>query len=214
MVNHKAQYKDITGQRFGRWTVIEPAGKTSDNHKLWHCRCDCGIERNVVGKELRNGKSKSCGCLSTDTFRETITKHGLRYHPLYVTWCNIHARCENSNNPEYKHYGGRGIRVCDEWKDVTSFIGWAEANGYRSGLQIDRIDNNGNYEPDNCRFVTHTGNQNNKRTNRLLTYEGRTQTISQWAKELNVPSDRIRSRLNMGWNVEDVLFKPKQRVRA
>lgn len=211
-MNRNPQYKDISGQRFGRWTALEPAGKTPDNHMMWRCRCDCGTERNVLGKDLRSGKSTSCGCISFEKFKSAVTKHGFCHHPLYTVWLNMKARCNNVNFDQYKNYGGRGIKICKEWEsNPEAFIRWGLENGYEYGLQIDRIDNNMGYSPSNCHFVSAAENQNNKRTNRVIIYKGRKQTLMQWSRELGVPESRIRNRLDRGWSVKDALFKPPRR---
>lgn len=211
MVNHNRQFVDITGQRFYRWSVIGIASKTSDNHQKWHCICDCGAERDVLGKDLRNGKSKSCGCLSRELSAKRAEKHGLHKHPLYTIWCNMHSRCENPNNPSFYNYGGRGIKICEEWNNPESFILWGISHGYSEGLQLDRINNDGDYSPENCRFVPLYVNQNNKRTNWNICFCGIVLTISQWSTFLGVPEARIRHRLYSGWSVEDALFKPKSK---
>ena len=199
---------DLTGQRFGLLTVLKRHGH-SGNEVTWLCKCDCGKESVVMGEALRRGKTKSCGCLRRLHIVEANTKHGLVHTPLYRIWSNAKSRCFDVNCKSYKNYGGRGITVCDEWKDdFQAFYDWAMANGYKEGLSIDRIDNNGNYEPSNCRWTTVKEQSNNRRNNRYLEFRGEKKTASQWAELLGIKTSTIYSRLKYGWSVEETLTKP------
>ena len=158
---------DLTGCKFGRLTVEKRSGSNKRNEAMWLCKCDCGNEKIVVGKLLRNGHTKSCGCLRPDV----ITKHGFAKHNqvdrLYRVWKQIRCRCYNPKVKEYKYYGGRGIKMCEEWDDYSNFREWALDNGYDENAKwgdctIDRIDSNKNYEPNNCRWVNMKVQQNNK----------------------------------------------------
>lgn len=142
---------DLTGKRFGHWLVLIRTTNSKIGHPRWLCRCDCGREKIVQGGNLRNGGSKSCqNCQNKGNY-----KHGLRRTRLYNVWANIIKRCENPNATHYERYGGRGIRICSEWrKRFMVFRRWALSHGYKDGLTIDRIDNDGNYEPSNCQFIT------------------------------------------------------------
>lgn len=192
---------DLTGQHLGRWTVIEYAGNTH-NGAWWKCRCDCGTVRIVNGRKLRDGTSKSCGCLR----RELMSKHGASNTRLYGIWTNMKGRCNNPNAEGYKDYGGRGIQVCDEWAhDFSVFQEWAMSHGYQESLSIDRVDVDGNYCPENCRWASMKEQQNNKRTNVFCEIDGETRTLSQWAEFSNLPKYEIYDRWRRGKRGYDLI---------
>lgn len=199
---------DLTGQKFGRLTVIRRTESTNKNIK-WVCLCECGNYTNVFGIDLKSGKTQSCGCVHSEQLTKRNYKHGLCDDPLRVVWSGLKDRCYNMNCKAYKNYGGREITVCDEWRnDFQAFYYWAMSNGYKNGLTIDRIDVNGNYEPSNCRWATMKEQANNKRNNRLITYNGKTQTITQWADETGIERRTISARISRGWNIERTLSTP------
>ena len=141
-----------------------------------------------------------------------VLKHGMSYSKIYSTWQRIKNRCYRENFPHYKSYGGRGIKVCDEWLDkengFINFKNWAFNNGYKDGLSIDRINVNGNYEPSNCRWITMKEQASNKRTNIFYTINGKTMTQTQWCEYYNIPRTNIRRRISSGWSVLDAYTKP------
>lgn len=154
---------DLTGRQFGHLTVLRRAeDKIRANGKkktVWLCRCDCGKEKNILGENLRKGSAKSCGCHRGEALIAYSTKHGKRYERVYGIFCEMKKRCYNNHCANYKNYGGRGIKICDEWlNDFNSFYDWSMSHGYSDKLTIDRIDNDGNYEPSNCQWITKSEN--------------------------------------------------------
>ena len=199
--------KDLTGQKFGKLTVIEYLGIF--NHKArFECICECGNTKVVTGVHLRNGHVRSCGCLAKNNMNQTT--HGLSNHPLYNVWQGIKARCNCNTDKHYKFYGGRGISICDEWKnDFKAFYDWSMSHGYQKGVMLDRIDNDLGYSPDNCRWVNSKIQNNNRRNNILIRFNGKTQTLAQWSDEINIKMTTLYNRLNaLGWSIEKTLTTP------
>lgn len=194
------KFIDITGQVFGRLTVLGYSHKDHHRNSYWKCRCACGKELVVLKSNLTCGKTLSCGCYNREqnSLNHQLGKD-LDRTCLYNKWINMKRRCYNPTTDGYKDYGGRGITVCDDWiNDFDNFFQWSMKNGYKKGLTIDRIDVNGNYCPKNCRFVTQKQQANNKTNNRYITCDNKTLTLSQWANILKVDSCYIRYRLNKG----------------
>ena len=204
----KSVATDMAGRRYGRWTVFERAG-SKHGMATWLCRCDCGQEANVFGNNLRSGKSKGCrSCAS----REKATTHGGTGTRLHNIWFNMRQRCGNKNHHGYKNYGGRGIRVCAEWDESFGpFRAWAMANGYKSDLSIDRINNDGNYEPGNCRWATSRQQQRNARSNVHVTINGVTKLICEWAEIAGIEYATLLHRVDRGWRGERLLSPSTRR---
>ena len=209
------KFYDLTGKQFGRWTVISYIPGTKIKPSKWLCRCSCGKEAKVPSDRLRSGRSQSCGCLHYETVSKVLTKHGCTNERLYKLWTSMRNRCGNKNEKCYHNYGGRGIKICEEWNDYSNFRDWAVNNGYDENADfgkctIDRIDVNGDYSPNNCRFISLKQQENNRTNNRLLTFNGETKTMAEWAKETGINYGTISTRINRHrWTVEDALtIKP------
>lgn len=197
-------FKDLKEQKFGKLTPISYYRK--HNRVYWHCKCDCGNEVDVRSDGLSTGQTKSCGCLHKEVVSKLKTKHKKCNTRLYDSWTDLKQRCYNKHNNRYKNYGGRGITVCDEWRNnFQSFYDWAMSNGYQENLTIDRIDVNGNYEPSNCRWIDRKTQQRNTTRNRYITIGGETHCVSEWCEILNLKDRTVRSRLNYGWSIEKAL---------
>ena len=192
---------DLTGKRFGRWLVLERVSNDKNRQPRWLCRCECGREKIVRGFVLRNGKS--CKCIYC-----ARTKHGLSRTRLYNLWTGMIGRCKNANKTDYKYYGGRGIKVCPEWQeDFMVFREWALEHGYKHRLTIDRIDNDGNYKPENCRFATMKIQNRNSRHNRLIKIGNEIKPVSEWAEQAGINCETLAYRIDSGWP-EHKLFVP------
>ena len=204
---------DLIGKRFGALTVIERRPSDAKGQSMWLVRCDCGNEKIVRGHDLSQGKTTTCGCsrIKSCVFYE----HGLSKDKLHGLWRNIKGRCYNPNNPSYKFYGGRGIKMCDEWtNDFVAFYDWAHANGYKEGLQIDRIDVDGDYCPENCRWVSKITQANNTRRNIYVTMNGTTKTIAEWCKELGINYHSVQTRTYKGWDPMLALTTPFDKTQS
>lgn len=196
---------NLIGQRFHRLVTIErvPNRGTST---MWKCRCDCDTIVVVHSKYLRNGRTRSCGCLRRETAAHQgriQATHGMSKTPTYQVWGAMRSRCLNPRHPRFVDYGGRGIQVCERWDSFENFL--ADMGEAPTGLELDRIDNNGNYEPSNCRWATHQQQMQNRRNGRNLTHDGRTQCITAWAREVGLTRTCITNRLKRGWNIADTL---------
>ena len=203
----KSRKKYIIGKKFGRLTVI----KKMENNK-YLCKCDCGNETVVYASNLITGHTKSCGCNKKYSGKNLKT-HGLSKLRLYKIWKDIKERCYKSNNKAYKNYGGRGITICEEWKnDFKAFHDWAFANGYDENAEygkctIDRINSNGNYEPNNCRWIDIKEQARNKRNNALFTYNNETYCIAEWAEKFKIRYNTLWARLNIyKWDIKKALI--------
>ena len=196
---------DLTNQKFGKLLVLEKA-ITQNEKVMWKCLCDCGNIVFVKGVNLKNNRTKSCGCIKMEVLLKRNTKHSQRHTKLYEVWKTMKQRCYNPNNKSYKNYGGRGISICDEWKNnFMSFYNWSIENNYKEGLSIDRINVNGNYEPSNCRWTTRVVQQNNTRVNKYFTINNETKTLADWCRIYNVNYTTTYTRLEKGLSIIDAL---------
>lgn len=202
---------DLSGHRFGKLTVIERIG-TKNNSPYWKCKCDCGNYTNATSANLKSGNVISCGCQRI----ESAQTHGLSKTRIYHIYSGMKSRCFNKNYHAYKHYGGRGITVCDEWlgeNGFQNFYEWSMNNGYADNLTIDREDNDKGYSPDNCRWVTQEIQARNKRSNLLIEYNGETKPLIEWSEELNIPYDILNDRITgLGWDAEKAFKKPIKKM--
>ena len=205
------KFQDLTGQRFGRLLVVKRNENNKNGDAMWLCLCDCGNKIIVRGCDLRRGSTQSCKCLQKELSANRLTKHGLTNTRLHRIWSGMLRRCYNKNDPNYPRYGGRGISICEDWKtNFKLFYDWAMSNGYSDELSIDRIDVNGNYEALNCRWANNKEQSNNKNNNHLVTFNGKTQNVTQWCEELGLNRTRVYKRLKKGWCVEKALFYKKE----
>lgn len=207
------KFIDLTGQRFGTLVAIETKGKTKLGSYKWLCKCDCGNFKIIDGSSLRTGNTKSCGCATSEYKIKAITKIPNSNKRLVRIYHEIKDRCFNHKTKCYKNYGGRKITICNEWLNpkngIINFYNWAMKNGYKDDLTIDRINNDGNYEPNNCRWVTRKEQQNNRRNNVYITYNGQTKTMKQWSEILNIKYNTIRRRIKEGFPKELYLYNGK-----
>lgn len=186
---------DITGERFGRLVVLERAGTNDRGASLWRCRCDCGNEKVTRGFVLRQGRCRSCGCLQDEQRRAKRKTDVGSESTEYNTWEGMKARCLNPDSEAYADYGGRGIAVCARWLSFENFL--ADMGKRPNGRSLDRIDNNGNYEPGNCRWATRREQANNKRSNHLVSINGRSMSLMSSCRELGLSYIVTRRRLEL-----------------
>jgi len=203
------KFIDLEGQVFTRLTVLGFCGRTNLGMTLWWCECVCGQIRKVLTGGLRNGSSKSCGCLTRSGQGAT---HRMSFTPEYNTWVLMKGRCLNPNNQDYAHYGMRGIKVCDRW--LNSFENFFVDMGKRPSPKhtIERIDNNGNYEPKNCEWATRKKQSNNRGCNHYITFQEQTKTLAQWSEISGISYGALKGRLKREWDIEDALTIPVKTV--
>lgn len=197
--------RDLTGKKFGRLKVLKRV-ENKGKETVWLCRCDCGKKSVVFSSNLLKGHTKSCGCLKEES--KGNFKHGFSKTKLGNIYNSIKDRCFRKKCKEYKFYGGRGITMCEDWKNNSlNFFCWAINNGYKEGLSIDRIDVNGNYEPTNCRWITRAEQSKNKRTNIFITYNNETHILNDWSKITGIDRRTIQSRIKKFGICDKVFYK-------
>jgi hypothetical protein len=205
-----AQALDLTGHRYGMLTVISFSGLSKGRRpeKLWDCRCDCGEHKTVRQNNLRSGHTKSCGCHMRAQTSKANKKHGFARTPTYTCWRNMKSRCLNPRDAAYKNYGERGITVCDRW--LKGFEYFLEDMGEKPGSEysIERINTDGNYEPQNCKWATTFEQNRNYRKNVHIERDGRRQCLKDWASELRMKPCTLRARLKAGWSIEEAFYLP------
>ncbi len=202
---------DLTGVHFGRLTVLSRSDKkdSTNTRSFWNCVCDCGNTTVVHRANLKSGRTLSCGCLHRENAREQATIHGGYGTRLHRIWRGMLDRCYNELTPNYSNYGGRGIAVCEEWHNFEVFRDWALHNGYRSNLSLDRENNDGNYEPNNCRWATKRQQSNNTRRTVYVEFSGVTRPLSEWADITGINRQALWKRIcQRGWPIEKALTTP------
>jgi hypothetical protein len=204
-VGRKPYAEDLSGRKFGSLKVVCKAAPDKSGNSRWACKCDCGNITLTRRFPLLSGKTISCGC----KLREKKIKHGGYKTRLYSIWGGMKDRCYREKNIAYKRYGGRGITVCDEWKnDFAAFRDWALSHGYGDTLTIDRIDSDGNYEPNNCRWATYLEQENNSSNCTFIEYGGKRMSLADWAREVGLSYETVSNRYHKGLPIEKVLFSP------
>ena len=203
---------DITGNKYGKLSVISRDLNRESNRAYWFCKCECGNEISTTSQRLRRGTSKSCGCSRNEYIGKANTKHGMTGTRIYKIWCHMNERCKAKTHKQYSDYGGRGIKVCDEWSDFSTFFNWAKNNGYKEELTLDRIDNNGGYFPSNCRWADVFTQQNNQRRTVRISVGDVTKTLSEWSNETGIKKATIYSRLRYGKTGYQLISSVKPRL--
>lgn len=203
---------DLTGEQFGHLTVIKQVQNIK--YTSWECRCSCGNIATITTNSLRTKKTKSCGCLSREVTKKRMTTHGMYGSPEHRAWRHMKERCYNPNAKDFKNYGARGIKVCKKWrKSFMAFFNYIGKKPHKN-FSIDRINNNGNYCPGNVRWTNRKTQANNSRRNCLITIDGVTKNIIQWAETMGISKLTICNRLHMGWPHEKAILHPVRHLRT
>lgn len=203
--------KDMAGLRFTRVVVLNRTASDRNGNARWACLCDCGTQFETHGFNLRNGSTKSCGCLTTEQLIERETRHGRSGTPEYLSWAGMFQRCNNANNVRYHRYGARGISVCERWKDFAIFF--ADMGERPSSAHtLERIDGNGNYEPGNCKWATKADQNRNKCDNRYIEYKGQRLTVMDASKLAGLSFGGLKFRLNQGWDIDRAMETPPKKL--
>ncbi|MCH5261605.1 MAG: hypothetical protein J1F42_01705 [Lachnospiraceae bacterium] len=205
---------DLTGRRYGSLVVIELAVDVPGKKKKWFCKCDCGKKIIVSGSNLQSGHTKHCKDCGLKLSNESKVKHGKTRTKIYYVWQGMINRCDRPSHKSYCDYGAKGIFVCDEWHNSKTFIDWALSNGYKEGLEIDRIDTNGSYCPENCRWVDRFENANNKTNNKIISHLGVERTLAEWARFYGVNYKNLSRNLSKGYSLEEAVEREKSGCRS
>lgn len=206
MKKHSYNFKDLTGRKFGKLTVVK-LNKIDKGKVYWECKCDCGNQTIVLRSSLTSQNTKSCGCLHKKLAKYKNYSHGMSQKRIYKIWSGMKQRCNNPKASNFKNYGGRGIKVCMDWRnDFMNFYNWAISNGYDENLTIDRIDVNGDYKPTNCRWISRAEQTRNERSNIRITIKGETKLLTEWARAFNIDRRTISKRIQLGWKSEELLM--------
>lgn len=211
-MNH-GNFHDLTGRKFGRLTVLSCAGRKKGSYYKWNCRCECGNEKVIFGHSMVRGFTVACGCLGKQALGNATRTHGMTRTKIYQAWKSMIQRCCNRNSTAYPLYGGRGIKVCDRWR--RSFECFAMDMGeLPEGMTLERMDNNGNYEPKNCCWATRKEQANNRRGAKKIDYCGISLSVPEWARLFSVRASRVYRRLRQGVDFERALFTPSRQREA
>ena len=191
------------GDKHNKLTAIRFIRRGKDSHQYWLFKCDCGNEKVIRKYGVVSGHAKSCGCLQKETASKLRKTHGMTNTKIYYIWWAMYERCYRKKNNNYKHYGARGIKVCKKWYKFENF--YEDMGDIPKGKTLDRIDNNSNYCPNNCRWATRKEQQNNTSRNHFITYKGETKTMAQWADKFGIQYNIFRSRIYIGWDIARAL---------
>lgn len=203
-------YKDLRGQVFGRLTVVDLSHRSQTGKHHWTCICECGTSRIVDGAAMLSGNTKSCGCLKREVSAARSLRHGHYNSKTFRSWAEMKTRCQNVNRERFKHHGGRGIKVCERWQKFENF--YADMGERPPGKTLDRIDNDGHYEPANCRWATPAEQARNTRRTVKITINGETKCQSDWSREFGISLSTVRTRVKAGWPWELALATPPRSV--
>ena len=206
----------LEGKKFGRLSVIKYS-RIKNSDTMWECKCDCGKTKEIAGTMMKDGSIKSCGCFKREHLGKSVYKHGMRDDPFYKIWCTMRYRCSNKKQKGYKNYGGRGIRVCDSWRVFLNFkkdmyekyLIHIKKHGNKN-TTIDRMENNGNYCKNNCKWSTRIEQNSNTRRNTIIEFDNKKLTMSEWARRIGVDRSTIYYRVfTAKWPLEKALRKNK-----
>lgn len=204
---------ELVGNKYGRLTVVSIASPSPSNRVRYLCLCDCGAQKIIHASNLRDGKTKSCGCLNKEVLSSRVRVHGQTNTSEHAIWCGIRNRCNNESSPAFSSYGGRGIKICERWNSFQSF--YADMGPRPSTLHsIERINNDGDYEPGNCRWATRSEQSRNRRSSQLYTFNGESKCLEDWAKEKRIKPATVYFRFHKGLRGNDLFVPPYTGPRA